>query len=200
MNRFLSLLVPAIAAFAVVNVAQSDDRASFDVLNEGAAQLREDFNAAKGSVRLLFVVDPICPGCLRGLDDMNKSLLSKTDDPRLQTFVVHVPVLTPAPDAEDVPEAATLLHNEHVQHYWNPSGSFGWELAAAAGLKDGDETVYAWDVWLIYGPDVTWDETNPPQPHRLMHQLRQLAGSEFPPLDSEAFAKEVQQLLASDAR
>jgi hypothetical protein len=200
MNRFLSRLVPAIAAFAVVNVAQSDDGATYEVIYAGAAQLREDFNAAKGSVRLLFVVDPICPGCLRGLDDMNKSLLSKTDDPRLQTFVVHVPVLTPPPDAEDVPEAATLLHNENVRHYWNPSASFGWELAEAAGLKHGDEPVYAWDVWLIYGPEATWDGANPPQPHLLMHQLVLLKDSGLPPLDSEAFAKEVHELLASDAR
>ena len=197
MQKFISRLAPVVAAFTAINVAQSEDQVSFELLDEGAAQLREDFNAAKGTVRLLFVVDPTCPGCLRGLDDMNKDLLSKTNDPRMQTFVVHVPVLTPPPHAEDVPEAATLLDNMNVHHYWNPSGSFGWELAAATGLKHGDETVYAWDVWLIYGPNATWDGASPPQPQWLMHQLFLLDGSEFPPLDSEVFAKEVRELLAS---
>ena len=196
MRRFFNVLAPVVALCVTANVAQSEGSAPYKPLDEGAAQLREDFNAAKGTVRLLFVVDPICPGCLRGLDDVNKDLLSKTNDPRLQTFVVHVPVLTPPPDAEDVPEAATLLRNDHVHHYWNPSGSFGWELSEAAGLKHGDDPVYAWDVWLIYGPEATWDGASPPRPERLMHQLYLLADTEFPPLDSEVFAQEVHQLLA----
>lgn len=197
MRKLLGSLAPMGALLLAANVAQSDGPATYKVLDEGASQLREDFNRAKGSVRVLFVVDPICPGCLRGLDDVNKDLLSTTDDPRLQTFVVHVPVLNPPPKAKDVPEAATLLRNDHVQHYWNPSGSFGRELAEAVGLKNGDELVYAWDVWLIYGPEASWDTERPPRPEHLMHQLYALRGSrEFRPLDSELFAREVHELLA----
>jgi hypothetical protein len=85
----------------------------------------------------------------------------------------------------------------HVHHYWNPSGSFGRALSEAVGLKRGDEPVYAWDVWLIYGPEATWNGARPPKPRRLMHQLRALQGStEFAHLDSNAFAREVHQLLA----
>jgi hypothetical protein len=167
------------------------------VLDEGAAQLREDFNAAKGLVRVLFVVDPICPGCLRGLDDMNKDLLSKTNDPRLQTFVVHVPRMTPPPKAKDVPEAATLLRNDHVRHYWNPSGSFGEELSQGLGLKVDGEDVDAWDVWLVYGPDAVWDGMSPPKPEYFMHQLWALGVTDLPRFDSKVFAQRVHQLLAS---
>jgi hypothetical protein len=195
-----SLLLLAVSIFAVTNVAQSADNATYKFLDEGADQLRDDFNAAKGAVRLLFVVDPTCPGCLRGLDDVNKDLLSKTDDPRLQTFIVHVPVLTPSPTEEDVPEAATLVRNDHVHHYWNPSGSFGWELSKAAGLKHGEEAVYAWDVWLIYGPDAAWEGVSLPQPELLMHQLYLLKDSGLPRLDSKRFANEVHQILASVPR
>lgn len=190
----------AVSVLAVTSVAQSADRATYKPLDEGAAQLRDDFNAAKGTVRVLFVVDPTCPGCLRGLDDVNKDLLSKTDDPRLQTFIVHVPVLTPSPTEEDVPEAATLIRNDHVQHYWNPSGSFGWELSKAANLKHGEEPVYAWDVWLIYGPNAVWEGTSPPQPELLMHQLYFLKDSGLPRLNSAQFAQKVHQLLASVPR
>lgn len=175
--------------------AQRDRAAVYTLLDDSATQLQADFNRAKGSVRLLFVVDPICPGCLRGLDDMNKSLLGATDDPRLQTFVVHVPVL--GANAEDIAPARELLHNARVRHYWNPSGTFGRDLAEAVDLKRGEELVYAWDVWLIYGPEASWESALPPPPRLLMHQLRKLQGNpRFPHLDSTVFAQQVQQLLA----
>jgi hypothetical protein len=40
------------------------------LLNAEDQPLREDFNRDQGFVRLLFVVDPRCPECLRGLADM----------------------------------------------------------------------------------------------------------------------------------
>lgn len=177
----------------------------YTVLDDQASQLRADFNRKIGSVRLLFVVDPICPGCLRGLADMNRDLLQGMADPRLQTFVVHEPVLGVARYApwlrasggKDVPKAAQLLQNPNVQNYWNPSGAFGRLLSQAVGLKNGERSVYAWDVWLIYGPEAKWVGADPPRPRLLMHQLGELRGStEFPHLDSHVFAQRVQMLLA----
>jgi hypothetical protein len=178
--------------------------AAYTVLDDHASQLRADFNRKVGSVRLLFVVDPICPGCLRGLADMNRDLLRSTADPRLQIYVVHEPVLGVARYApwlrvaggRDVPEAGALLEYPNVLHYWNPTGAFGRLLSKAVGLKNGEEQVYAWDVWLIYGPDAKWVGTGPPRPRLLMHQLSELRGTEFPHLDSRVFAQQVQTLLA----
>lgn len=198
-RRYISVLVLCVAMVAT-SCAQAEDAKTaprYTVLDEHSSQLKADFNRAKGSVRLLFVVDPICPGCLRGLDDMNKAVLSSTTDPRLQTFVVHVPVLRPPPEAKDVAPAAGLLHNPHVLNYWNPSGSFGDALTKSVGLKNDKHDVFAWDVWLIYGPEATWDGELPPQPKLLMHQLWALQKSkEFPRLDREAFAKQARELLA----
>lgn len=189
-----ALLVVALASVAFAPRAMSAPP-PYTVLDDSASHLRDDFNRAKGSVRLLFVVDPICPGCLRGLDDMNDSLLSKTNDPRIRTFVVHLPVI--GAKAKDVAPAGKLLQNSNVQHYWNESGAFGRTLAQAVGLKRGDKLVYAWDVWLLYGPEATWEGESPPRPQRLMHQLWELEGNEaFPSLDSDAFAREVRQTLA----
>lgn len=168
---------------------------TYMILDDQGSRLRDDFNRSKGTVRLLFVVDPTCGGCLRGMDDVNRDLLAITDDPRLRIFVVHVPVI--GATEKDVSPATKLLRNPHVHHYWNASGAFGRELAEAVGLKRGDELVYAWDVWLIYGPEATWEGVSPPRPRRLMHQLRALQGSkDFPRLDSEVFAREVNELLA----
>jgi hypothetical protein len=100
-------------------------------------------------------------------------------------------------EAEDVGPAAKLLQNSRVHHYWNPNGSFGRELADAVALESDGKPVYAWDVWLIYGPEATWNGAIPPRPVHLMHQLYELQDSEtFPQLDREVFARDVQQLLA----
>ena len=178
---------------------------SYAVLDDQGSQLRADFNRKIGSVRLLFVVDPICPTCLRGLADMNRDLLESTVDPRLQTFVVHEPVLGVARVApwlrmaggKDVAKAALLLHSPQVQHYWNPSGAFGRLLSRAVGLRNSERPVYAWDVWLIYGPEAKWGGADPPRPRLLMHQLGALRDSTvFPHLDSRVFAQQVHTLLA----
>lgn len=194
-GALVALLAVMIAdPLADAEAAESAASPAYAILGDDFAQLREDFNRAKGSVRLLFVVDPICPGCLRGLDDMNRDLLSLTNDVRLRTFVVHVPVI--GAKARDVGPAARLIHNPHVRNYWNASGEFGRTLARATQLKNGKEQVYAWDVWLLYGPDVEWRGVAPPQPQLLMHQLWKLQGTEFPKLDSKIFAREAQTLVA----
>jgi hypothetical protein len=197
--------------WAAAGVAQGDSSPAqaaakpYTVLDDQGSQLRADFNRRVGTVRLLFVVDPICPTCLRGLDDMNRDLLEGTADARLQTFVVHEPVLGTARAAPwsrmavgtDVTKAAELLHNPQVQHYWNSSGAFGRLLSESVGLKNSERAVYAWDVWLIYGPEAKWEGNNPPRPRLLMNQLGALRGStEFPHLDSHVFAQQVRALLA----
>jgi len=178
--------------------------ATYTDLDDQASQLRADFNREIGSVRLLFVVDPICPTCLRGLADMNRDLLRSTADPRLQVFVVyepvlgvvyHIPGLQPAA-AKDVPKAGQLLQNPNVHNYWNPTGAFGRLLSKAVGLRNGNHQVYAWDVWLIYGPEAEWIGAGPPRPLLLMRQLSELRGTQFPQLDSRAFARQVRTLLA----
>lgn len=207
-------LAPILAS-GLLSVAASDAQGDttpaqaaakpYTVLDDQGNQLRADFNRGLGRVRLLFVVDPICPTCLRGLDDMNQDLLASTADPRLQTFVVYEPVLGTARAAPwsrlaaetDVPKAAQLLRNPHVQNYWNPSGAFGQMLSQGVGLKNAEHAVYAWDVWLIYGPEAKWEGPNPPRPRLLMNQLGALRGStEFPHLDSHVFAQQVHALLA----
>lgn len=177
----------------------SEDRATAEttppvVLQESFAPLRDAFNAAHGSVRLLFVVDSACAVCLRGMADIDDDLLSTTHDARLRTFVVHVPVM--GGTAEHIGPAAELLHNSNVTHYWNPSGAFGTELGQSLALKRNGKDVYAWDVWLVYGPEATWSGTMPPAPQLLMHQLPQLRDSEYALLDSASFAAHVRKELA----
>jgi hypothetical protein len=209
--KILRAAIVGISVVVAASCARGDGSAAnasgtpYTVLDDQGSQLRADFNRNMGSVRLLFVVDPVCPTCLRGLADMNRDLFAAAVDPRIYTFVVHEPVLGLARLApwlrpaggKDVAKAELLLNNPNVQHYWNPSGAFGRLLSQAVGLKNPEGPVYAWDVWLLYGPEAKWEGTDPPRPRLLMHQLGALRGStEFPHFDSHAFAQQVQTLLA----
>ena len=172
-------------------------RASVATLDDQDQPLRDDFNRDRGNVRLMFLVDPICPGCLRGLADMDRDLLSQLpSSARVKVYVVHEPVI--GATSKDVPGAAGLLHTTLARHYWNPSGAFGRHVSDALGLRKGDRPVHAWDVWMIYSPDAVWTDAAPPHPQRLMHQLWDLTSNpNFPFLDSKTFAKEVRSLIAA---
>jgi hypothetical protein len=201
--RLLAAWVGApILLFAATGCGQADSgktasaaAPAYALIDDSGGQLRRDFNQARGSVRLLFAVDPVCPTCLRGLADLDDALLAGTQDPRLQVFVVHEPVI--GGTADRIRGAAGLLHNPHVHHYWNASGGFGRLLGQAVGLKRDGQDVYAWDVWMIYGPDAEWGDAGPPQPLRLMHQLPPLQNPAYTYLDSKAFAQDVRAQLAA---
>jgi hypothetical protein len=199
-----AVVLAAIAGLSGCGQSQggSPDTATTSVatLDDQDQPLRDDFNRDRGNVRLMFLVDPICPGCLRGLADMERDLLSQLpSSARVKVYVVHEPVI--GATSKDVPGAASLLHTTLARHYWNPSGAFGRHVSEALGLRKGDRPVYAWDVWMIYPPDAVWADAAPPHPQRLMHQLWELTGNlDFPFLDSKAFAKEVRSLVAAMPR
>jgi len=169
------------------------------LLNGNDQPLREDFNRDQGFVRLLFVVDPICPECLRGLADMGDDVLAKLPkDARIKVYVVHDPVIGGA--NKDIPAAAELLHTTLARHYWDPRGDFGRQMSQALSLLHGTKPVYAWDVWMIYPPNAVWSLKDPPQPAFLMHQLPGLDNAKFPPLDSKVFFAKVNDMLAANPR
>src|SRR5260221_14759084 len=83
------------------------------VLDKSLSRLRADFNANVGKVRMLYIVGPTCGICLRGMSDLQETVYSKKgDDPRMVTFVVHVPTLG-AHEANVAP-AARLITNVHT--------------------------------------------------------------------------------------
>lgn len=164
------------------------------------AALRDAFNRARGSVRLVFLIDPICPTCLRGLKDLDTAVLSPhAADAALQTFVIHTPVL--GATEKDTANTCSIVHNEHVTHYWDPNQELGTLFANALGMKNGDHVIYAWDVWLVYGPNAQWSGAAPPKADFLMHQLPDLMGRDgFPFLRAPAFAEEVEKQLKGVTR
>jgi hypothetical protein len=171
----------------------------FATLDENAEPLRGDFNRDVGHVRLLLLMDPICPTCLMGLANIDRDLLSKLPrDTALRTYVVHEPVI--GGKATNIAGAANLVHAP-ARHYWSPSGSFGRLAAAAFDLRHDGKPVYAWDVWTIYGPEAVWRSAGPPRPRVLMDQLSALAGDpRFSHLDSRKFAGDALALMATSKK
>jgi len=167
----------------------------YAALDTDAQPLREDFNRDRGNVRLVFLVDPICPGCLRGLADMGDDLISKlAAGAPVKVYVVFEPVI--GGRAKDIPAAAALLRSSAPRLYWNPTGDFGLKMSHALNYWNGHRWVYAWDTWLIYGPDATWSGATPSEPAFLMHQLGGLPHTaQFPHLDARTFAAKVHTMV-----
>lgn len=177
--------------------AQSLDGSVQAVLLNGEDQpLRDDFNRDQGFVRLMLLVDPRCPECLRGLADVGEDVLPKLPNgAHIKVYVVHEPVI--GGSDKDIPAAAELLHTTLARHYWNPTGDFGRQMSQVLGLLHGSRPVYAWDVYMIYPPSAVWNGQDPPQPSYLMHQLPGLDNQKFPLWDAEIFAREVNETLGA---
>jgi hypothetical protein len=72
-----SLVCAASFALAASRTALAAAPNGFAVLDDNAEPLRSDFNRDVGHVRLLLLMDPVCPTCLKGLANIDRDLLSK---------------------------------------------------------------------------------------------------------------------------
>ncbi len=156
------------------------------VLDQSLAILRDEFNAKAGTVRLLFIVGPTCGQCLWGMESIDRALLAENSDPRLHTFVVHVPAL--GAEEKDVEPATQFLTGMNITHYWEDTGVIG----DLYGKLYKDEVVgmapYSWDVWMIYGPGARWDGKLPPKPDYWVYLMR----------DAEKFAAKTRSYMPAN--
>ena len=171
--------------------AFQSDRPDYYVVDENLLRIRSDFNAMQDKIRLVFIIGPSCGICLRGMDDLNESIVkSIQNDPRIHTLAIHVPAL--GADEKHVAGSIPLLAGPRVTHYWDPSGNTGMQYMETLDMTP----VYAWDVWFIYEPGSRWEEdTSPPYPDYWEHQLPSLPADKK--LDAERFAAEVNARLAN---
>lgn len=202
MQRLLLAVFLTIASIALAGCSHSESapgtlaaNGKYAVLDAKDQPLRETFNRDRGNIRLMFLVDPICPVCLRGMADMGDDLLSKLPkNAPVKVYVVYEPAI--GGGAANIPAAAALLKSSIAKNYWNPSGDFGREMSHTLGYRNRNRWVYAWDTWLIYPADATWTRAGPPKPAFLMDQLGELHGK-FPYLDGHVFATKVNSMLAA---
>lgn len=200
MSRFAALTALVLTSFGTSASPEDGSCQNPIRLDAEASALREAFNSATGSTRLLFVVDPVCPACLRGAGEMSRTVMEPYGgDKRLAAYVVHLAVI--GGKEGDTRRTCELLTHGQVKHFWDPTGQFGRPLAKAVDLKTSKGAdVYAWDVWLLYEPRAQWEGVLPPRPIKLMHQLMALSdGSHYDFFDAEAFAKDVAKSLGRES-
>ncbi len=167
---------------------------SLIVMSDDLQELKDDFNANAGRVRLVFLNGPTCGICLRGMADLNDAFVAASQgDDRLMTFVVHVPTM--GAKENHAADSMPLLDGPRVRHYWEESGIIGQHFAEVM-----DVAMYVWDFWAIYGPDAVWEGTLPPVPDYFEHQLGVTSGGSrgFPRelvLDAERFATKTAEYL-----
>ena len=68
---------------------------------------------------------------------------------------------------ETAEEREARFMDGRVQHYWDPDRNLGRLLSRTLNLK----APIAWDVYLVYQPDHSWETEFPPAPIFWMHQL-----------------------------
>jgi hypothetical protein len=191
----LTLSCSIVLALTACSTEQSEeqvfqsDRPDYYVVEENLARIKSDFNAMQDKIRLVFIVGPSCGICLRGMDDLNESIVkSIQNDPRIHTLVVHVPTL--GAEEKHVIDSIPLLAGPRVTHYWDPNGHTGLEFQETLDIK-----MYAWDVWFVYEPGARWEAgESPPYPDYWEHQLPSLPRDKR--LDAERFAADVNARLA----
>jgi hypothetical protein len=204
-TKFCLVLVSAITLMACSQTDESNESEGdsegavsagpdYVVMGEDLQQLKDDFNANQGRVRLIFLSGPTCGICLRGMADLNDEFIADSqNDDRLVTFVVHVPTM--GAKEHHAADSIPLLNGPRIHHYWEESGIIGQHYTEVM-----DVDMYVWDFWAIYGPEKVWQGTLPPVPDYYEHQLGFTSGNfrGFPKdlvLDAERFAAKTKTYL-----
>lgn len=99
-----------------------------------------------------------------------QQVLSRIDDDSLHVAVVWIAALR-TDNYDAAIQSKRLISDARARHYWDGAQAVGNALAPVLETNMS----MAWDVYLAYGPQATW-EGAPPEPRNWLHQK----GSEEP--------------------
>jgi hypothetical protein len=94
----------------------------------------------------------------------------------------------------DVPRATREMPDTRASHFWDGESVLSKGYRNTLGISED-----AWDMFILYGPEVKWESADPPVPAYWMHQL----GTERKPrvsgpfLNPGTFLQKTRELLAS---
>lgn len=92
--------------------------------------------------------------------------------------------------------SASLLSEDRVVHGWDPERRVATLFGECLGLQ-----CPAWDVYLLYGPDVAWEGDVPPDPTFGMLQLPEQVGADPSQiLNPGRIGEELRNLLDEERR
>lgn len=168
--------------------AQERPRGGTAVLHmKSRDDLKTPFNDGNGKVRIVAFLSPTCKYCIKNAAGLQEKVLDVIPGDDIAVHVVWLRV-SEHDTAESIEPARKILHDERVRHYWDPARSLNMMLLDAIEF---DVTVRLYDIFLLYGRDITWDKRLP-RPGFWMHEFRGLPGPVFEPA---AFALQVQKSL-----
>ena len=123
---------------------------------------------------------------------MNRDVLTRHDDPSLRIYTVWVPKSRGL--ERDVPSATREVRDPRATHYWDAPGVLVRGFRETLNLSED-----AWDVFLLYGPDATWEGERPPAPLYWSHQLgaKEKPRVNGPWLDGAVFLERLRRVTAS---
>jgi len=149
-------------------------------------ELKRKLRQGAEDVTLLALISPVCPLCRHGFTDI-QAVLKNIPDDRLRAHIVFLPMY--AGDTKSHAQTRMQEFNdERVTYYWDGNKRTGNEWKKVLGINRT-----AWDVYLLYGPGISWNGSTP-APAFWMHQLDGV--TKAPWLNSVEFEGEIQQLLA----
>jgi polyisoprenoid-binding protein YceI len=162
------------------------------------AQFVTWFNHFQGEPRLLLFLSPGCPSCLAGARWLEQQVLAPAPELGVRVFALWFPSVS----SEMLPPESgrwdeSLLQDPRVVHVWDGEHQLNEILAASVDLEGPTRASLGrtfgglswgrnlWDVYLLYGPEASWDE-QPPAP----------AAAAYPVLQNR---EALRQALAADA-
>ncbi len=122
-----------------------------------------------------------------------REIFEKATDRDLQGFIVWLPML-PGDSIEAAATQSQAFQDRRMSQGWDGERQIGDLFAETLEL-----TRTAWDVYLLYPPNVKWTEKRPPLPSFWMHQLPSEWGADQElRLDAARLSHEVLALLGGD--
>jgi hypothetical protein len=122
---------------------------------------------------------------------MNSGVIAKLPSEDVRVYVVWVPMFRGR--ESDVPKATTEVLDTRAMHFWDGDSQLVAGYRQTLGFNEP-----AWDIFLLYGPQTTWEGDRPPTPEYWMHQLgsRRSPRVKGPFLDAALFLDRTRALLS----
>lgn len=132
---------------------------------------RTRFNDARDSVKVLTIFSPTCLLCQYG-QGLIAELFEQAEEQSLKGFSIWLSIMDDDNPKVALREAARFPPGR-IEHGWDFEAGLSKLFAKTLGLEG-----LAWDVYLIYGKQATWDKEEPPKPDFWMHQLPPKTGAD----------------------
>ncbi len=129
----------------------------------GLATLKQEFNRSEKPL-LVSILSPSCPICIRGIDQ----LVDKINPESMDIVLIWTPIL----ENDSPNHQRPVFLNKGLKEYWDAEGEIA-SLAAESLNLSGK----AWDVYLFYERNSTWDDGSFPKPSFWYHQLPATTGA-----------------------